>query len=144
MSDARFEKSRKENEDKLDALFDELVPESGKADSVAGEIIRAVSRIWYRRWNDGDHVGVGPGKEECNPAARYLIETTDDAVKGGILSLWGVKDNDEYDSILIQVGSTVIRYIEGHPELKTMPNHVDMWDCRNEQEDRDEPEYEEW
>ena len=32
-------------EQRINALFEELVPASGKADTVAGEIIRAVSRI---------------------------------------------------------------------------------------------------
>ena len=50
-------------EQKINALFSELVPVSGKADTVAGEIVRAVSRISYRNYNDGDHIGVGYGKE---------------------------------------------------------------------------------
>lgn len=50
-------------EQKINALFSELVPASGKADTVAGEIVRAVSRIGYRNYNDGDHIGVGYGKE---------------------------------------------------------------------------------
>lgn len=49
-------------EQKINALFAELVPASGKADTVAGEIVRAVSRIGYRNYNDGDHIGVGYGK----------------------------------------------------------------------------------
>ena len=60
------------NNARFDELFDELVPMSGKADSLAGEIIRAVSRIVYRYYNDGDIVGVGYGNETCNPAARFL------------------------------------------------------------------------
>ncbi len=35
-------------EDKLQALFDELVPDSGAADTVAGELVRAMMRIMYR------------------------------------------------------------------------------------------------
>ena len=57
-------------EQRINALFEELVPASGKADTVAGEIIRAVSRIIYRNYNDGDHVGVGYGNETCNPVSR--------------------------------------------------------------------------
>lgn len=52
--------------------------------------------------------------------------------KEGILSLWGVEDDDEYDNILTQVESAVFSYIEGHPELKTVQNTVDMWDYKNE------------
>ena len=36
---------------RLNELFDELVPSKGKADSLAGELIRAVSRIGHRYYN---------------------------------------------------------------------------------------------
>lgn len=42
-------------ETRINELFEELVPPQGKADTVAGEIIRAVCRLHYRNWNDGDH-----------------------------------------------------------------------------------------
>ena len=61
-------------EKRISALFEELVPASGKAATVAGEIVRAINRLAYRNYNDGDHVGVGYGRETCNPAARYLME----------------------------------------------------------------------
>ena len=44
------------NEDRINKLFKELVPETGKADSLAGELVRAMSRIAYRFYNDGDMV----------------------------------------------------------------------------------------
>lgn len=42
------------NEERINKLFKELVPETGKADSLAGELVRAMSRIGYRFYNDGD------------------------------------------------------------------------------------------
>ena len=54
------------------AMEDRLMPVSGKAETVAGEIIRAVDRIWYRWYNDGDKINVGYGKETCNGTARFL------------------------------------------------------------------------
>lgn len=50
-------------------LFMELVPIEGKADTVAGELLRAVNHIYYRYENDGDRIGIASGKEYCNPAA---------------------------------------------------------------------------
>lgn len=61
------------NENRINKLFEELVPTSGKADSLAGELVRATARIGYRFFNDGDMVNQGYGKETCNPAARFLI-----------------------------------------------------------------------
>ena len=75
-------------ENRINALFEELVPVSGKADTVAGEIVRAVTRIAYRNWNDGDHVGVGYGKETCNPAARYLMERAGSKVGEAGRNMW--------------------------------------------------------
>lgn len=77
-------------ENRINALFEELVPVSGKADTVAGEIVRAVTRIAYRNRNDGDHVGVGYGKETCNPAARYLMKKAGADVAQAVSNLWGV------------------------------------------------------
>lgn len=59
-------------EEMNEALFDELVPSMGKADTEGGEIIRAVNRIQYRYWNDGDIAGQGYGKQTVNPAVRFL------------------------------------------------------------------------
>ena len=50
------------NEDRINKLFKELVPETGKADSLAGELVRAMSRIAYRFYNDGDMVNIAYGK----------------------------------------------------------------------------------
>lgn len=40
--------------DQLQVYFDALVPRSGKAKTVAGELVRAMMRILYRDFNDGD------------------------------------------------------------------------------------------
>lgn len=130
-------------EEKINSLFDELVPASGKADTVAGEIIRAISRIGYRNYNDGDHVGVGYGKETCNPAARYLMKKAGEEVADAIADLWGLEPDDLYDERLSDLEEKVLFYIEQHPELKTMPNSEDMWDYRDKTEDVDDEE-DEW
>ena len=59
-------------QEKLDAYFDELVPSNGKAKTVEGEMVRAISRIIYRYYNDGDYFFRGYGKETAGPSASYL------------------------------------------------------------------------
>lgn len=125
-------------ENKISALFEELVPMSGKADTVAGEIVRAISRIGYRNWNDGDHIGVGYGRETCNPAARYLMQVCDSEVSDAIDELWGVEEDARYDELLNNLEEKVVAYLEQHPELKSTKNDVDMWSCRTD-EDVDDP-----
>ena len=136
----------KTTEKKLGELFEELVPASGKAPTVAGEIVRAINRISYRNWNDGDHIGVGYGRETCNPAARYLGAKCGEEVASLISAIWGIENDKAYDLILGQLEAEVVKYLERNPELKAAENREDMFDYRNADEDvdtynEDEDEY---
>ena len=72
--------SEKEPEEILEDLFEELVPASGEAETVAGEMVRACMRVIYRYFNDGDCFltgepsGSGYGAATVIPALMYLIE----------------------------------------------------------------------
>lgn len=134
----------KDLEKRLDDLFDQLVPPSGKADTVAGEIVRAAMRIGYRNFNDGDHIGVGYGRETCNPAARYLMERAGDVVEQIIANdLWGETGHGRYEAALTKMNCAVVEYLDEHPELASTPNDEDMWDYRDDQEDVDIDPYDE-
>lgn len=61
-------------EEPIEALFELAVPPRGNCDSVGGEIIRAMMRILYRDYNDGDVFYEGYGRETCLPAVAYLID----------------------------------------------------------------------
>ena len=63
-----------ETEKRISVLFDKLVPGSGNADTVEGEIIRALNRIIYRWGNDGDHFAQGYGAETAGPAMEFLTD----------------------------------------------------------------------
>lgn len=125
-------------EEKLNELFEELVPATGKADTVAGEIVRAICRIGYRNYNDGDHLGVGYGKWTTNPAGRFLAKKCDDAVEHCVGDAWGIRDDDAYDEALERLEIAVCDYLDAHPELRQAPNSEDMWDSRDRYEDVDD------
>lgn len=125
------------NDEKLSTLFEELVPCSGKAESLAGEIVRAMMRISYRNWNDGDHVGVGYGKETCNPAARFLINKLPKDISALVLAIWGMYSDEAYDAVLDVLVGKVADYVNGHPELRTTETE-DMFSFRDEHEDVDD------
>ena len=125
-------------EQRINALFEELVPVSGKAATVAGEIIRAISRIGYRNCNDGDHIGVGYGNETCNPAGRYLDQKCSPEVGSAVYAIWGIEDDEQYDRGLEKLEQAVIDYLDAHPELFSAANNEDMWDYRNNEEDVDD------
>ena len=125
-------------EERLNDLFEELVPASGKADTLAGEIVRAICRLGYRNYNDGDHLGIGYGRETCNPAGRFLAKRCDDRVARCVGDAWGIRDDDTYDEALEKLEIAVLEYLDAHPELKTAPNDEDMFDSRDPYEDTDD------
>lgn len=109
-----------------DTMFEKYVPDSGKCDNVGGEIIRAVTRINYRNYNDGDHIGVGYGNETCNSAARYLIKYVP-GCEDIMNDLWGESSDNIYDAALRYLLEHIKQYLEEHPELFEMKNTDDMF-----------------
>lgn len=125
------------NEERINKLFEELVPMSGKADSLAGELVRATARIGYRFFNDGDMVNQGYGKETCNPAARFLMAKGSHEIMDLTVALWEIFSEDAYEKVLDTLEGAVADYIEQNPDLRSQPTK-DMWDYRDEEEDQDD------
>lgn len=125
------------NEERINKLLKELVPETGKANSLAGELVRAMSRIGYRFYNDGDLVNIGYGKETCNPAARFLIAKGNHEISDLTVALWEIFSEDAYEKVLDTLCGAVADYVEQNPELRNQPTE-DMWDFKDEEEDRDD------
>ena len=121
----------------LNELFEELVPAFGKADSVAGELVRAASRIGYRFFNDGDRIGLGYGRETCNPAARFLKKHGNKRISAFVSALWGLDDDSAYEEILDALVGAVADYIDSHHELRDTETE-DMFECRDTEEDVDD------
>lgn len=61
------------SEDTINAVFHACVPSSGKSDNLAGELARAMERISYRDFNDGDVFYDGYGLETCGEAAAFIM-----------------------------------------------------------------------
>ncbi len=125
------------NEDRINKLFKELVPETGKAGSLAGELVRAMSRIGYRFHNDGDMVNIAYGKETCNPAARFLIAKGNAEVSSLTAGLWEIFSEDAYEKVMDILCGAVADYVEQNPDLRNQPTE-DMWDFKDEEEDQDD------
>lgn len=114
--------------EKLNALFEELVPGVGKAETAAGEIVRAVSRVAYRYFNDGDKVGLEYGNETCNAPVRFLMEQ-DDKLCDIVSRVWDGEDtfnysvgDDEYVTFLDALIKRAVELIAEKPELTTEAN----------------------
>ena len=94
---------------KLNKLDDLLVPASGKADTVAGELIRAIQRVLYRDYNDGDRFYTGYGLETCASSVAYIIDTLNDSDISDIFS--ELSYNDTIDSKYTKQLESVASYI---------------------------------
>ena len=137
-----YNKSANDRIDNLDnTYFNELrnkyVPASGAADTEAGEIIRAMDRLIYRFWNDGDKVGIGYGNEVCNSSYRYLYRTIGNLCP----SLACVDDDYKYYDLLATTAENVKTYLTNHPESFNTPNTDDSRTPSPEDYDYDNDDY---
>lgn len=110
----------------LDDWFEYLVPSSGKASTVAGELVRAVNRLTFRNWNDGDLFYQGYGRETCGAPAVYLMYTIEDTYP--ILNELTSKEGEEYANGLEQLKDVVYTHLLKHPELFEQINEDDCND----------------
>lgn len=119
----------------LEALHDEFVPDSGIADTVGGEIVRAINRIVYRWNNDGDEIGWDYGVDTVNSSYEYLIENDFIVDKYDSYDFNGNyhSDFDSYEEFLDQLEKQVIDTLYNRPEL---------FDEKNEDDSRSEYLYE--
>lgn len=142
----------------FDELFDELVPSMGKADTVAGELIRATARLRYRFFNDGDKVLSGYGNETCNGSLRYITSKLKDLTRSEDLNVVGSEDlkdefnklwefnslwegdttfDDEYEEQLEICVEMMVKFVDENKDLKSITNEDDSTSDFDEPEDYD-------
>lgn len=133
-------------EEMNEVLFDELVPSMGKSYTEGGEILRAVNRIQYRYWNDGDIAGQGYGKRTVNPAVRFLDLVVDRLKYSNFRTLvnkfldyvYGTYVSDsEYDVSVNMLVKEAIIYI-AQKKLYEVSNGIDMLDCAFPEVDKED------
>ena len=124
--------------DKVNELFAKYVPSEGPAETEAGELLRAVGRIVYRFFNDGDQIGLWNGNETCNAPARYIKEQYPDSeMAAAVSAIWGLENKRLYEAGLGMLAEQTVRYIEAHPDLMEKEAEYDCFDFT-------EPEDTEW
>lgn len=129
--------------DKLSAVFDIVVPSSGKADSVAGEYVRAVMRLLYRDFNDGDKFFEGYGLETCGSSAQYLYDNGFETIETMLEQATTLaEDDDRYTSLLENLAEEVIKKISEDTELWITLNTVDSRDYDSSYIEECQPRYE--
>ena len=121
----------KELEDRNEPLYDELVSGSGKSDTVEGEMLRAINRIVYRYYNDGDEYHTGYGTETAGPAHSYLVNANH-PLRSLVSTLF--KNGTNYEQTIKDVLDAILDHIESR-RGKYTPNSEDMYDYEPEFED---------
>lgn len=123
-------------EKELDVLFDELVPHSGVAETVEGEMVRAIQRVLYRYFNDGDYYFRGYGKQTCAPSVEYLktktpiskqLTTALNAARkeaGPANNPDEFTDNDGYYNNLLKAAELIVDYVKSKKGAYE-PNTID-------------------
>lgn len=139
LAERQITRTQEEVDAYIEDLFDKLVPAAGKAETVAGEIIRAICKITYRWFNDGDYAGYGYGMETAGSACTYL--TGFDEIEPHIYTLLNIVDDEEsYEKALLALSNVVINYLESHKELFSEKNEEDFQECFEWCGDDDEEE----
>ena len=121
-------------ESRNDALYDTLVPSSGNADTIEGEMLRAINKIVYRWYNDGDYFFKGYGIETAGAPMAFLA--TCDEIPQEVQSQMGrledkaIDSNGEeakYETTIKEMLEYILTYIESK-EGEYTPSKVDMFD----------------
>lgn len=136
-------------------LSDRLIPARGKADTVGGELLRAIERLIYRYYNDGDVVLMGYGIETCLSSYYYLEDTL---IELGVISIcttslghvqWSkpecdpdaaanhetkfdYSENDKYQDALYNLLALVIDFINNDERAK-QPNEKNSRSYREDE-----------
>lgn len=97
----RLDETDKTLENFIDEIHNELVPDRGEAKTVAGEVFRAMGRIGYRYYNDGDYFYDGYGLETVAPSMQYILD---------IIERYGSKE--DYNKVLDIINQTTNRILE--------------------------------
>lgn len=138
-------KEASKSEDPIEALFELLVPAQGASKYRGGEIVRAMMRILYRDYNDGDVFYEGYGIETCGDAVAFLCQEMPELERSFEDIAHRVLQDDAYTKAITDIAEDVVEYVVSEPEIAAESNTQDYLKFDGEKfiKDREwEPEYE--
>ena len=141
-------KNGKDSTDILEDINSILVPARDECDTVAGEIVRAMMRILYRWYNDGDRFYQGYGLETVGGSASYLasqIKSIEKLIDHLLQDYDYSYDNDDkYEQFIIEMTDNVVDYLRNNENAIFTPNVEDSreWDAEYLEENQPRYEYE--
>lgn len=113
---------------KWEEMWNEYVPANGAASTLGGEILRAMGRLVYRFYNDGDtvdHYG-GSSRNILYGANIFLMDNCNRYADMEFM------DDDDYKKLLRKNQKAVYNYLISKPYLFTKPNDADFMDLASE------------
>lgn len=132
----------------LTQYFESYVPAMGGAETEGGELCRAMNRIIYRWYNDGDQIMEGYGKETCNAPARSILDKLEmqgiDTEPMNIKRImeWGYNCfGKEYDLKIYEDAEYLLDVFDKHPELFEMTSTGDMFEWKDDVVDVEDEQY---
>ena len=131
-------------EKRNEPLYDKLVPGSGNSEFLEGEILRAINRIIYRYYNDGDFFYKGYGAETAGPAHSFLTNSREIPLElqSTLTSIFNKAidaPEDGYERLLKLALEKVLDYIEDKAGNYTESNE-DMFNYDSEFQDEEDYE----
>ena len=130
-------------EKRSDVLFNQLVPSSGAAETVEGELIRAINRLIYRFYNDGDYFYKGYGAETAGPAHSFLVNSDQIPfdLQSTLTSTFNKAmgaDEDGYERLIKFALEKILDHVEATPIDEYTPLKKEMFDFESEFEDEED------
>jgi len=122
-------------EQRNEALWAKLVPSVGPCDTAEGEMLRAINKIVYRRYNDGDYFYKGYGCETAGPAHAYLTQYS--PLRSTLLPVLEEARWGDYEKNIEKALEIILDKIEACNGEYT-PNTNDMNDCEAEYDSDDD------
>ena len=122
-----------------DKMWDKYVPSCGKADTLGGEILRAINRIVYKYYNDGDTVACyySSSYNHSYGAELFLMDKVP-----GYKPMRNI-DEFKFEDAVCKNLKTVVDYLRENPSLFEKKNEEDFLDLSPEEEWEDEDDFDE-
>ena len=121
----------------FERIFDELVPKEGKAETLAGEMIRAAARLRYDFYNNGmgnNTSGALNFLRHHSVIDKQLADYVRPYTTGRLYD--GVYEGDFFQVAIDTIVEMTTKMVTFNPQLMVMQNNEDMFDY--EEEDLDE------
>ena len=119
-----------EYQSQFNTIFEEFVPASGSANTLAGECVRAISRINYDFYNNGFGNNTSGALNFVKSYIYYEVyDTLSEFTRGRVYN-----DNygpDYIHKAVVKMTDQVLAMIVNNPQTMTIENKTDMFDLED-------------